>query len=73
MKQQRNQLIYEQRTVGKRTLQSIADEHGIHKERVRQICCKEERIRTRNFFLLKSEAQKLFPLLGYLRLIAHGD
>ena len=70
MKQQRNQLIYCQRTVDKRTLQSIADEHGIHKERVRQICCKEERLMKRTETDKGMEA--LWQLRFFLIEIAQG-
>lgn len=61
MKQQRNHLIYCQRTVDRRTLQSIADEHGIHKERVRQICAMEERL------MRRTETDKGMKALWHLR------
>ena len=33
----RNQKIYKERVVEKRTLQSVADKHGVSRERIRQI------------------------------------
>ena len=45
-KKDRNEAIWLARKQGK-TLQSIGNEYGITKERVRVICLKEERIRRR--------------------------
>ena len=43
----RNEEIYDARVEKGRTLQSIADQHGISRERVRQITQKLERQKTR--------------------------
>ena len=66
----RDQIIYGQRTVDKRTLKSIGGEHGITKGRVQQICFKED-------WLLKHRKtdygiRDLLPLMDFLKGIAEG-
>ena len=40
----RNQLIFEQNCIDGRTLTSVGKEHGISRERVRQIAAKQQRM-----------------------------
>lgn len=46
-KSERNKRIYEERKAGYK-LQDLAERYGVNKERIRQICLKEERRETRS-------------------------
>ena len=66
----RDLLIYDQRTNDNRTLESIGKEHGITKERVRQILRKEKR--HMEWLKHNRPIKDLVPLIDFLRSIADG-